>query len=242
MITNPRATSAYRAPSASPSKVSWRNSVTGRGSSLAVHPLDHLRELVGDRGPLHLLGRGQLPFLVIELDGEQLEALDPLHLREIAVDLLDDARDQLVHAFVGREVGVGRIRDALARRPVAYDVALDPDERAEEATLIADDNRLADERRYLEAVLGLRGGDVLAAGGDHDVFFSGGGPPGTVALPLPHVSRVQPAVGIDRRGRRLGILEVPGEDPRRPSQDLAVLGQPQLDPGQRAPDRAEPDV
>ncbi len=53
------------------------------------------------------------------------------------------------------------------------------------------------------------------------------------------VTGVVPAVGVDRRGGRLGVLPVAGEPARAPGQDLAVGGDPHLDPGDRLADGPE---
>ena len=50
----------------------------------------------------------------------------------------------------------------------------------------------------------------------------------------------QPAVVAEHRGRRLGVLVVAGEDGLAADQELAVLGEPELEAGQRRPDGAEP--
>ena len=53
------------------------------------------------------------------------------------------------------------------------------------------------------------------------------------------VAGAQPAVVAEHRARRLLVLEVAGEDGRAADQELAVVGEPQLDARHRRPDGAE---
>ena len=62
-----------------------------------------------------------------------------------------------------------------------------------------------------------------------------------VVVDLADVAGAQPAVLAEHLARRLLVLVVAGEDGLAPDQQLAVVGDAQLDAGQRRPDRAEPE-
>ena len=104
---------------------------------------------------------------------------------------------------------------------------------------VADDERLRDVLRRLEVVLEVLRGDVLAAGRDDDVLLAVGDRDEPVRVDLGDVAGVQPAVRVEHLGRRLGILVVAREDGVAADQQLAVLGDPELEPGQRRADRSE---
>ena len=59
---------------------------------------------------------------------------------------------------------------------------------------------------------------------------------------LADVAGVQPAVGVDGLGAGLGVLEVAQEHAGRAREDLAVVGDAQLDAGQRPADGADAHV
>ena len=130
----------------------------------------------------------------------------------------------------------------LRAGPVAHRVGLDPDQRDEELAAVADHHRLAHVRRDLEAVLDLRRRDVLAAGGDDHVLLAVGDRQEALLVDRADVAGVEPAVGVDGGGGGVGVLVVAGEHGRRAREDLAVLGDPQLDALERLADGADPHV
>ena len=83
------------------------------------------------------------------------------------------------------------------------------------------------------------GRDVLPARGDDDVLLAVGDRDEAVVVDRRDVARAQPAVLAQHLGGRLGLLEVAGEDGLAPDQQLAVLGDTQLEAGQRGADGAE---
>ena len=84
-------------------------------------------------------------------------------------------------------------------------------------------------RDALSVVLEVLRRHVLPAGGDEDVLLAVGDLHEAVLVDRRHVARVQPAVVAEDRARRLLVLEVAGEDRRARDEQLAVLGEPQLD-------------
>ena len=112
-------------------------------------------------------------------------------------------------------------------------------ERRRERPPVADDDRLRDVLRRLEVVLEVLRGDVLAAGRDDDVLLAVGDLDEAVVVDLGDVARVEPAVGVEHLGRRGGILVVAAEDRVAADQELAVLGDSELEAGQRGADRPE---
>src|SRR5918992_1490361 len=93
----------------------------------------------------------------------------------------------------------------------------------------------------LDAVLDLLWGDVLSTGRDDEVLLTVGDLQVAVLVKLTDVAGVHPSLGIDQlTGRRL-ILVVTGAHVAAPRQDLAVVGDLQLDSRQRGADRADLD-
>ena len=98
----------------------------------------------------------------------------------------------------------------------------------------ADDGDLADARERGQDRLDLAGRHILAAADDQVVAPPVDHEP-TAAIEPTEVPRVEPAVGGEGRVRRLGVIEVTGEDHRPTQMDLAVA-EPQLDAGERLAD------
>ena len=82
--------------------------------------------------------------------------------------------------------------------------------------------------------------DVLAARGDQDLLLATGDPDEAVVVELADVAGVEPAVGVDRLVGRGLVVPVPVEDDRSAQQDLAVVGDPDRDAGERLADGADP--
>ena len=175
---------------------------------------------------------------IVKSRGQDREPLDLLVARALAVDVVDDALHERDHARVARQRR-HVAADALRLRPLADLGLVERDERGRVGLAVADDERLGDELRRLEVVLEVLRGDVLAAGGDDDVLLPVGDLDEAVRVDLGDVPRVEPAVRVEHRGRRLGILVVAGEDGLAADQQLAVVRDPELEAGQRRADRAE---
>ena len=112
------------------------------------------------------------------------------------------------------------------------------DQRDRVRAPVAVHHGLRDPARLLEVVLEVRRREVLAARRDDDVLLAAGDLEVAVLVELAEVAGVQPAV-LDRAERRVVVLVVALEDVRAPDQDLAVVGDPDLDARQRPADRAE---
>ena len=101
---------------------------------------------------------------------------------------------------------------------------------------------LADERDHLERRLEVGGADVLAAGGDDQLLLAVDDAEVAVVVDLADVAGVQPAVGVEGLGGLLGIVEVALEHVAAPADDLAVVGELHLAPGDGRADRAGLDL
>ena len=90
-------------------------------------------------------------------------------------------------------------------------------------------------RRGAQRVLDLRGRDVLAAGGNHDVLLAVDDAQfaaGRAVFPAGDVAGAERnPVGVDRLARRLVVLEVAAEDGGAADHDLAVSSELDLDAG-----------
>src|SRR5436190_16221301 len=92
---------------------------------------------------------------------------------------------------------------------------------------------------HLERVLEILRRDVLAAGGDEDVLLAVGDRQEAVVVEMADVARAKPPVRSQSLLRGLLVLVVTGEDRVGPDQYLAVVGDAQIDAGQRRPDGPE---
>jgi len=74
----------------------------------------------------------------------------------------------------------------------------------------------------------------LPAGGDDDVLLAAGDRQVAVVVDRTEVASVQPAV-LDGAEACVGVVVIAGEDVRSFDEDLAVVGDPQLDAGSARP-------
>ena len=88
----------------------------------------------------------------------------------------------------------------------------------------------------------LDGRDVLARGGDDHFLLAVHHLEEAVVVDLADVAGVHPAVVVDQLGARLGVLVVAAGVHRAAGEDLAVLGDRDLDAGLGAADGAEPEA
>ena len=112
------------------------------------------------------------------------------------------------------------------------------DEHHRVGTPVAVHDGLGDPARLLEVVLEVGGREVLAAGGDDDVLLAARDVDVAVLVDRAQVAGVQPAVD-DRAEARVVVAVVALEDVVALEEQLAVVGDPRLDAGQRAADRPE---
>ncbi len=103
----------------------------------------------------------------------------------------------------------------------------------------ADDGCVLDPRVLAEDRLDVLRVDLLAVGERQHVLLAAAEGEHPVRRDRPEVAHVVPAVGVDRGGGRLGVLPVAEEAARAAGQDLAVVGDPDLDARDRLTDRPE---
>ena len=222
--TRPSAASCRRAAGPSGARLQQRDDRVERASSSApssrVERLEAVAQPLVDRLAAQLERRGERAVL----DGERRlgdeVALDRLVARELVVDRVDALRRRGASArrAARRGAPTRRRRGTGARR-----------RRRRRA-------RSPDRRRTR---LDVRGRDVLAAGGDEDVLLAIDDLEEAVVGPAADVAGPEPAVVGERRGGRVRILEVAGEHVLAAREDLAVVGELELDRGQRLADRVE---
>src|SRR5690606_32643390 len=206
-----------------------------------VQLLDEVGVARRDAGALDLQRRRDLAVLVVEALGQDREALDRLDAGERGVDALDLALDQRHDLGVAGEVGVGRVGDLALGGPVAHVVLVQHQQRDEVAAPVAQHDGVVDVHRRLQLVLDLLRRYVLPAGGDEDVLLAVRDAQVAVRVELADVAGAQPAV-LQGRGGRGGVLVVAEEVPGAAREDLAVVGDPHLDPVERRADGAEAHV
>ena len=132
-----------------------------------------------------------------------------------------------------------RALHAVLRRPALDRVGVERDERGDEVAVGAVDDELAGVgAQALERRLDDRRRDVLAAARLEQVLLAVGDPQEAPVVDLADVPGVQPALGVERLGGRVGVVVVALHDSGTTQQHLAVLGDADLGARQRPADRA----
>src|SRR3954454_7256462 len=210
--------------------------------AFAARPVELVEErhvaLVDDVA-LDLERRGQLAGLLREGVVEDHEALDLLDLRVLGVGAVHLGLDELAHARLARQRRHRAVLDAVLARPRHDLLLVERDERDGVGTPVAVHDALRDPPHLLHVVLEVRRREVLAAGRDDDVLLASDDRDVAVLVDRREVPGVQPAVH-DGAERRVGVLVVAGEDVLPLDEQLAVVGDLELDAAQRLADRAEP--
>ena len=160
-------------------------------------------------------------------------------LRELGVDLFDAFLDQLVDLGLGGEVGIARIGNPAAFGPVADGAHVDVDEGADLVAAVAESHRFLDVREELELVLDIvgrvhRAGRELAhvLGAVDDLELS-------ALVEEAGVAGMKVTLGVDGFRGRVGTLVILLEQHRSANQNLAVVGNLDLDPGRGLSDGIE---
>src|ERR1017187_10940755 len=139
-------------------------------SASRVEALELRPERLVDLLAANLQGRCEHPAFHGERAVHDRELLDGLVARELSVDLLDALLDERPYRLGPRRAGLARVPGHAARVEVRLNGGLvEPDAGHEVLLRVAVDDDLRDERVVGEALLDVRGRDVLAAGGDQDV-------------------------------------------------------------------------
>ena len=126
--------------------------------------------------------------------------------------------------------------------PGREDLGVDRDQGADERLVVADHHALADQRVGPQPVLQHSGGDILATGRDDQLLLPAGDREVALVVQLADVAGAEPAVTADRlRGGGL-VVPVAAEHHVAPEQHLAVVGDPDRDPGYGLADRADLEV
>lgn len=118
-------------------------------------------------------------------------------------------------------------------------VRVDADERHHVGPSVADRHHTADESALnLDGALDVRRRHVLARRVDDELLLAVDDGDETVCIDRCDVTRVQPAVGIQRRGRLLRCVAVAPHDSRTAQLELPVLAESHLDAGKGGPYRS----
>ena len=104
---------------------------------------------------------------------------------------------------------------------------------------VAIDDEMQDERIVGDLLLDVGGRNVLAAGSDEDVLLAIDDLEKAVVREAAHVAGLEPAIVGEGFFRGRGILVVAAEDARAAREDLAVLGELELDRREHLSDGVE---
>src|SRR6516165_5333268 len=186
-----------------------------------IERVDHRLVLLADEAAANLAGTRHLVVVGVELLVEQHEAADARRLRQAGIAFANLLAYQPAHARVGTQILIRAVSDGLAFGPRADRLAIDGYHRSYEWPIMAERDRLADERAEFELVLdelrceGLAAGelaDVLGAIDDHQV---------AARINEAGVAGAQPSVRRHGVMGRLVLLVIALEHARRAHQHLA---------------------
>ena len=212
--------------------------ILGRDRSLHIEAFEPVFVGSEDLSAADLEGRRQLAGLDLERPAEHKEGPDALGLADGLHDPIDPLGEEGPERPGCDQLVFDLDRAAEFRRLGGERGEVGHDQGRDEGLPVAVDDGLVDVRVVGQEALQRHRGDVLAAGGDDEVLLAVGDRQVAVLVERPHVARVQPAVD-DRGLRRLWVVPVAEHDVRPSGEDLAVVGDPDLDPGDRPADRAE---
>ena len=164
------------------------------------------------------------------------EAADARLRRQLAVDPLHLAVDELAHLRLLGEVHVAGVGDAVLLGPLAHRLAVNVDQGSHIGTVGPQGHRLLDVGAELELVLDPLGGEGGAVGQARHVLEPVYDDQLAVGGEEAGVAGAQPAVG-QGLGGGLRVLEVALEDAGAPDQHLPLVGDAHLHPRQRAAHR-----
>src|SRR6516162_3920026 len=136
----------------------------------AIERVDHRLVFLADEAAANLAGTRHLVVVGVELLVEQHEAADARRLRQAGVAFANLVADQRAHARVGTQILIGAVSDALTFGPRADRLAIDGYHRGDKWPVVAERDRLADERAEFELVLDELWCERLAAGELADVL------------------------------------------------------------------------
>src|SRR3954451_9411859 len=203
-----------------------------------VQAVEELRVLVVDHVALDLERGRQLAGLLREVVVEDLELLDLRDLRVVGVDVVEDALDELAHLLVLGQLG-DVLGQALLLGPGDDLLLVERDERDRVRPAVAVHHGLRAPARLLEVVPHVRRREVLAARRDDDVLHPAGDLHEPLVVDLADIAGAEPAVVGERLARGLLVAPVLLEDVRALHQQLALVADLDLDPGDGLPDGAE---
>ena len=163
----------------------------------------------------------------------------PLDRRQLLVDPRDDIAERLVKAGIAGE------RRQIADHPMLLreaggEFGVGHDDRDQIRPAVAEHHRLGDLRGQRQRAFDPQWRDHVAAGILDEVALPIGDVQIPVGIEMADIAGVQPAIG-QRARRSLRIVPVALHDIVAGDQDLAVLGDPDLDPVECRPDAVDPD-
>src|SRR5205085_3678539 len=144
----------------------------------------------------------------------------------------------------GRGAGERLVRGlaVVVPGPGVHPFAVERDQRRDVRAAVANPQAGTDERVGPEPPLEQSGGDVLATGGHEDLLGATGDAQESLVVDLPEVAGAQPAVLGHGLGGCVRVVPVAAHDLTTGDEDLAVVGDPDRGPGERAADGADAEV
>src|SRR5437773_7406101 len=194
-----------------------------------VERVDDRLVLLGHEASPHLAGARHLGVVGLEVLGQEQEPANLRGLRQRLVALADLLTDEVADLGLLAQVRVARVGEPAPLGPVPHRVEIDGDHGGDEGALVAEGDRLADERAELQLVLDELRGERRAVPEGADVLGPIDDDQVAARIDEARVAGAEPAVGVDDLARGLLVLEVALEDDGAADEHLSAIGDLDLD-------------
>src|SRR5262249_612639 len=205
----------------------------------AIHGFELATTSRAPAPPFYLQRGGEFIPLLGKRFGEEGKVPYPGVERQHAVDLVKATAKQRAE-FGALQEGRPLLGHPVLTRQGFKQGAIGDEEGGQVRPLITDQTRFLDQRVLLEQALDVLGGDVLALRGDEQIFFAVGDGDEAFGVDLPHVTGVQPPLGVDRLRSLCRLVVITWHDIGAAHADFPVFGDLHRDLRQGRADSPEP--
>ena len=146
-----------------------------------------------------------------------------LYLSELCVGLIDSGLHRREHVGVVRKIFKTHVLFAICSSPHRCGFWVEHEQSRHELSVVTDCARLANNRNHLERSLKVCRADVLATGGDDELFLTIDDLQIALVIESSDVAGVEPAVVIEHFSGLIWGLEIPLEDVAAAGQHFAFV-------------------